>query len=218
MKARIILQDPPWKYNSRRATRKDNPTKKCVFGMGADRTYEERDGMGCMSIDDLCNIGHLVDKATTDDAYMFLWATCPLLPEALRYMEACNFRYVTVAHIWVKLNAKQPTVFRGVGNYTQSNMEPVLMGVKGHMWHPKKGYKPGQVILAPHPKDERGKKIHSRKPDQLHEEIEKWLWPHVGGHDSLEMFATKERQGWTTLGYALSKKDIIEELKDYLNR
>ncbi len=44
---RIILADPPWKYNSRRATRRDNPQKKTKSGTGAAGKYKG----GTMSTD-----------------------------------------------------------------------------------------------------------------------------------------------------------------------
>lgn len=216
MGIRVLLSDFPWWYSNRRATRRDNPSKKNVFGMGADKTYEERDGFGCIKTKDIINtICPLIDKYTMPDCYHFMWATLPLLPDALEVMKACGFKYSTTAFIWTKLNKKNNEVFYGAGNYTFSNVEVVLLGTKGRMWHPKKGYKPHQEVRCPRPMDPQGKAIHSRKPDEVQDRIDQWLVPHLVGNSMCEIFATRPRDGWVTLGGALSGRDIKEDLIEY---
>ena len=205
---RIILADPPWAYNNRRATRLDNPGKVPKFGIGAAGKY----GRGCMSHQDLVDMGELVHGVSTDDAYLFLWATCPRLPDAIALYEAWGFVFATVAFVWEKLYPNG-TTFRGPGAYTPSNVELILVGRKSRLWHGKTGSKPAQVIRVPHPRNEAGKIIHSRKPGVFQDQIEAWLGPWIGDGKYLELFATKQRPGWACLGDELTKEDIRYELR-----
>lgn len=217
MGIRVLVSDFPWWYGNRRATRKDNPGKKNVFGMGADQTYERRDGFGCMKTKEIIEtVCPLVNAVTTNDCYHFMWATLPLLPDALKVMAACGFKYSTTAFVWTKLNSKNKGPFYGPGNYTFSNAEVVLLGTKGKMWHPKKGYKPHQEIRCPRPMDESGAPIHSRKPDEMQLRLDEWLDPHLGGHTKCEIFAVRELPGWVTLGGALSGRDIRDDLRELI--
>lgn len=245
---RIILDDCPWRYNDRKATRRDNPARKPKFGVGVERRYSA----GTMSTQELRELGPLVKPLCTPDAYNFKWATCPMLPAALSVMEAWGFRFITVHAVWVKVypgiwllitggklllkvvhlimgghiqeacaelgalveEALNKSLFRGGGRYSPSNIELLLLGVKGRPWHPNTGWKPRQVIIAPHPrKPLTGKIWHSRKPEIFQDEIDRWLFPHLDGAQRLELFATRQRPGWTCLGHALTGTDIREDLR-----
>lgn len=213
---RLILADCPWAYNSRRGTRRDNPAKKCCLGIGLEHKYST----GTMSTNNLCNLGSLISEIATNDAYLFMWATCPRLTDAILVMESWGFEYITVVFNWIKTNSKSGSYFAGPGAYSLSNMEPVLLGRKKNKpcWHSNtKGcYKPYQIIAEPHPRNELGKIIHSRKPDKIHEELETWLDPYLDGYSKLELFATKPREGWTCLGHAISGKKIDQELQELI--
>ena len=208
---RIILADPPWKYNERK-----NPKAKFGQGVGC---YSA----GVMSVDDLCSLGDAVKAVSALDAYLFQWICLPDtgkktgngMANGLKVMEAWGFRYVSPAFVWVKTNA-DGSFRKGVGNYVPSNTEMVLLGVRGRPWHSKKGWKPNQIISSPLVRGVDGKIIHSRKPVQLYENIEQWLTPQIGNGKMLELFATEKREGWTSLGHEISGKDIREELKELL--
>ena len=73
----IIYADPPWQYQRNK-----------VQG-AAENHYPT------MGIDELCALP-VADLAAPDSA-LFLWATFPQLPEALRLIEAWGFRYTSVA-------------------------------------------------------------------------------------------------------------------------
>jgi N6-adenosine-specific RNA methylase IME4 len=216
-KYRVILTDPPWSYNDRRKFRKDNPHKKAVFGIGAEGNYS----IGTMPTEDICALGEKIKLISADDAYLFLWATCPRLPDALEVMEAWGFEYVTVAFNWVKTNKNSGTPFSAPGAYSWSNMEPVLLGKKRikKLWHSNASgcEKPHQIILEPHPRNEQGKIIHSRKPESMHIALEKWLGPFLGDYGMMELFATQQRPGWTCLGHAISGKTLDIELDEIVN-
>jgi N6-adenosine-specific RNA methylase IME4 len=199
--ARIVIADPPWSYRNRHDTR-----GKSRFGRGVATRYSR----GVMTIDDLCALGPLVEAACASDAYLFLWATPPTMPDAIRLLEAWGFRYVSIAFYWTKLYPSGAPFF-GPGRYVPANVEPVLLGVRGRCWHTNRGPKPLQEIRAPHPRDG-GRIIHSRKPDALHERIETWLGPQRGDSDMLELFATRPRAGWACYGYDVTGSDIRDDL------
>ncbi len=62
-----------------------------------------------MSISELCALP-VADLAAKDSA-LFLWATFPQLPEALRLIQAWGFTYKSVAFVWLKQNRKSPAGF-----------------------------------------------------------------------------------------------------------
>ena len=82
-----------------------------------------------MSIDELCALP--VPELAAKDCALFLWATFPQLPEALRLIRAWGFRYKTVAFVWLKRNRKSPSWFYGMGYWTRSNAEICLLATKG---------------------------------------------------------------------------------------
>ena len=66
-----------------------------------------------MSISELCALP-VADLAAKDSA-LFLWATFPQLPEALRLIQAWGFTYKSVAFVWLKQNRKSPGWFLDTG-------------------------------------------------------------------------------------------------------
>ena len=205
MKFKTILRDDPWFYNDAKKERKDGsgPTR----GIGACHHY------GQIKTDDLCTID--MQGVTADRCMMFMWATMPLLPDALRVMSASGLQYKTVAFCWVKCNSKrfedaaldilQPTLlnngrtvrkfmeaitFFGPGFYTGSNIELVLLGTKGQPFRHAEGHKAPQIIYAP-----RGE--HSAKPDEIQRRIA-WMYPDATPR--LEMFGRRAIDGWTVIG------------------
>ena len=216
-KYRVILADVPWEYANRFAERKDNPHKKNRFGIGVASRYSK----GVEKDEYLKALGEKIKAVSSKDAYLFFWATCPRLDDAFEIMNSWGFEFVTVAFNWVKTNKKSGTTFKGPGFYSFSNCELVLLGKKKGQpcWNKNaKGcYKPEQTILEPHPRNQQGKIIHSRKPERVHQELEKWLTPYIGGEGFLELFATQQRPGWTCLGHALSGNTLDVDLDQIIS-
>ncbi|NAL20034.1 DNA methyltransferase, partial [Escherichia coli] len=132
----ILYADPPWRYE-----------QKAVQG-AAEKLYPT------MSIDELCALP--VETLAEKDCLLFLWATFPQLPEALRLIKAWGFTFKTVAFVWLKLNRKSPTWFYGLGYWTRGNAEICLLAKRGH---PKRYSKSvHQFIISP-------VEEHSKKPD-----------------------------------------------------
>ena len=123
----IIYADPPWRYEQRK-----------VQG-AAENHYPT------MSIDELCALP--VPELAAKDCTLFLWATFPQLPEALRLIRAWGFRYKTVAFVWLKRNRKSPSWFYGMGYWTRSNAEICLLATKGKPKRQSAGVH--QFIISP---------------------------------------------------------------------
>ena len=76
----IIYADPPWRY-----------AQKGLQG-AAEHHYPT------MSINELCALP--VAELAAPDSALFLWATFPQLPEALRLIEAWGFTYAALNQWW----------------------------------------------------------------------------------------------------------------------
>lgn len=203
----IVFADPPWWYADQRKVRKDgvSPTR----GIGACHHY------GLLKTDEVASIP--VQRVAAPRCHLYLWATCPLLPDALQVMATWGFRWATIAYIWVKANSGaweeakehlwqmdlfatdtdaltqsllERVAFFGPGFYTGSNVELVLLGTKGQPFRHAKGRKASQLIFAP--LDE-----HSRKPEAAQDRTE-WMYPQCIRR--LELFGRRRRAGWTVAG------------------
>jgi N6-adenosine-specific RNA methylase IME4 len=138
-----------------------------------------------MGIEDICALP-VADIAAKDSA-LFLWATFPMLPEALRVIHAWGFTFKTVAFVWLKQNRKSPGWFYGMGYWTRANAEICLMATRGR---PKRNDKSvHQFIISP-------LEAHSKKPDETRDKIVRLM----GGLPRVELFARQTPPGWDVWG------------------
>ena len=138
-----------------------------------------------MGIDELCELP-VADLAAPDSA-LFLWATFPQLPEALRLIKAWGFQYKSVAFVWLKKNRKADSWFYGLGFWTRGNAEVCLLATKGH---PKRqAANIHQFIISPI-------EAHSKKPDEAREKIVALM----GDLPRVELFARQTPPGWDVWG------------------
>lgn len=190
----IVVADCPWKYFNE----KDNDP--AMGGM----VYST------MTQEELKNLP--VSNIVAKDSLLFLWGTAPKLPECLEIMEAWGFKFVTMPFVWLKINPTgsvetlekdliiRKGIYSGLGHYTASATEYVLMGKRGKgLPRFRKDIK--QTIISP-------RTLHSKKPEELQDRLELLF----KGVDRLELFATRKRDGWLCLGNAINGKDITEEL------
>jgi len=176
----VILADPPWSYD-------DVSAKENRWG-GAENHYST------ISTEDLCSFRlkeedreKTVPEVVEDDSLLFLWTTAPMLPDALKVMEAWGFEYKTVAFTWVKKN-KDGTPFMGMGNYTRSNAEYCLLGIRG------KGV--SREDAGVHSIVESVRLSHSEKPGEVRNRIVTL----VGDVPRIELFARAKVKGWDCYG------------------
>lgn len=177
-----------------------------------------------MTTSELCSLGELIKQITTPDAYLCFWTVRSMIEEALQVLDAWGFKYRCELFTWVK-TTKNGLLFKSPGSYSLGNTEAMWLARrvndKGRLasqcWHSnaKGEYKPHQVHMLPHPRGEDGKIIHSRKPEEFHLELEKWLFPYLKAGEASELFATQSRPGWNCFGHALSGNSIEVDLKEY---
>lgn len=160
----VILADPPWRYDEGTA----DPSRK------VENQYPT------MALEDICALP-VEEQLVTDDAVLFLWATAPLLPEALDVMDSWGFEYMTGA-VWDKVKV-------GMGYWFRGRHEHLLIGARGVPPKPSpKSLSPSIVV------SQRGR--HSEKPSEVHKLIETY-YPEL---PRVELFARAARPGWFVWG------------------
>lgn len=186
----VVLADPPWRFR----TYNEKGRLKCpdwrIFEGSPARHYET------MSIEDIATLP--VQDYVAPNAALFMWATWPMLVDALRVVDAWGFEYKTCAFDWMKAHVGQIDMFRddgdplmGTGYWTRANTEPCLLATRGK---PKRLHRDVRMgILEP-------RREHSRKPDCVHDRIERLV---AGPY--LELFGRSERRGWTVRGDQVGK-------------
>jgi N6-adenosine-specific RNA methylase IME4 len=135
-----------------------------------------------MPTDDICALWGKIGAPAKRDAVLFLWATNPMLPDALRVMEAWGFAYV---HHWI-----WDKEIAGTGYWGRDRHELLLIGRQGDPASPLPGSQPETVH-----REAKGR--HSVKPGYFAETIER-LYPDM---PRLEMFCRSPRPGWTAWGH-----------------
>lgn len=147
-----------------------------------------------LSTEDLCEFSLDLGKGrkrvgdiADDDSLLFLWATAPMLPEALKVLEAWGFAYKTVAFTWIKRN-ENVTPVMGMGNWTRQNAEFCLLGIRGSGVTRKD--KSVMSII------ETSRLRHSEKPEEARERIVKLC----GDVPKIELFSRQQVEGWDYFG------------------
>jgi N6-adenosine-specific RNA methylase IME4 len=178
-----ILADPPWRFEA-------------WSGKGTARAADNH--YRTMTTPEMAALP-VADLAATD-CVLFMWACWPTLEDALCLVKSWGFTYKTCGFDWLKADNTQAHFFQeeipaqvGMGYWTRANSEPCLLATRGK---PKRlNADVRQGIIAP-------RREHSRKPDGIHERIERLVaGPYV------ELFARETRQGWSSWGNEVGKFD-----------
>jgi N6-adenosine-specific RNA methylase IME4 len=168
----LIFADPAWSF--------DNFSKKGE-AKNAKAQYD------CTPIDWIKSLP--VGILAADDCLLWLWATNPMLPDAMQVLDAWGFTFKTAGH-WVKRTTHGKLAF-GTGYILRCAGEPFLIGTRGQ---PKTTRSTRSVIEGPI-------REHSRKPDEAFSAAEK-LMPDAR---RLELFSRQQRDGWTVWGNQTDK-------------
>lgn len=193
----VILADCPWRYND---MKNNDPA------MGGFR-YPPMD---------LTKLAELnVASIAKPDCALFMWATMPMLQEALYVINQWGFRYTTCAFVWIKLNRNgyaryypvsterdvllENGIYSGIGHWVNGNIELCLFAKRGSPKRLNKNVK--QIIFAP-------VGSHSSKPRETHTRIENL----IADTDRLELFARYYTSGWDSTGLDLDNRYIEEVL------
>lgn len=172
----VILCDCPWNYKD----------KARAGERGAEFKYS------CMTLTDLADMKEYIDTIAAPDSVLFMWATGPMLPDAIFLMNRWCFDYKTVAFTWIK-RTKNNKLFWGMGNHTRANPEYVLLGIRG------KGVK--RISASVHSVVEAKLREHSRKPFEVHNKIVELY----GDVPRIELFGRQRIFGWDIYGDEIDK-------------
>lgn len=169
---RVLYADPPWQYGN-------NGVKSEADNYGTvERHYPT---LPTIQICDLERDGRRVRDLALSDSVLWLWATAPMLPDALQVVSAWGFTYKT-HFVWDKQR-------HNFGHYSSVQHELLLLGTRGSCL-PDTDQKVASVVRA-----ERAE--HSAKPERFRELID-LLYPHG---PRLELFRRGEAPpGWHVWG------------------
>jgi N6-adenosine-specific RNA methylase IME4 len=190
-KYKIIYADPPWSYN-------DHLSKQSFGGfnfMGAGNVYDtqEKDWIKNLPVNEIA------DK----DCSLFMWATNPLLPEALDIIPAWGFKFKTVAFVWVKRNKNLAPVYN-LGRWTMGGVELCLLATKG---------KPQRIRRDIKQVDYSMRSVHSGKPPSVRNKIVELM----GDIPRIELFARQKTDGWDAWGNEADKLSPNKSLSLVVN-
>lgn len=169
----VILADPPWAF----------------------RLYSDKgDAKSPQSHYDCMSLGAIkalpVASLAAPDCALFLWATAPMIREALAVMDSWGFAFRTMG-AWAKQSKTGRKWAFGTGYCFRSAAEFFLLGVRGKPRVQSRVVR--NLIVAP-------VREHSRKPDDLHD-MAAALYP----GPRLELFARERRAGWDAWGNDVDK-------------
>ena len=190
----VIYADPPWSYGDKGFGKR--PDDAVVTGSFAP----EAGRYSTMTLKDIEALN--VRQIAASDSVLLLWATSPLLPEALRVMSAWGFKYKTVAFCWSKVTNTGKAV-ANLGQWTLGNVELCLLGTKGS---PKRLVRDiRQLVVA-----ERTR--HSQKPEEVSLRIGRLF----GDVPRIELFARCSPIGWDVWGNEVpdlnKEAEILKEM------
>ena len=174
-KYQIIYADPPFTYHIVRDKEFNQNGTKRKLRMGSTKNHYET-----MSFESICNLP--IQSIADKNCYLFLWASSPTLKEALQLIEIWGFKYKVVAFVWSKTDQEM-----GLGHYTRTNHEFVLLGTKGSL--ERKSHKVKQWLKAP-------TTFHSKKPNIVRERIVQLY----GDLQRIELFSRTKIPNWDCWG------------------
>ena len=162
-KYRVIYADPPWAYKNKRT--------------GGSMKSGAIDKYSVMSIEEILAVP--IHNIADSHCVLFLWATVPLLPEALSVVEGWGFKYKTLV-VWRKIMSL------GMGFWLRGQCELCLVGIKGAV-------KPFRLQRSNFIQTKALN--HSEKPEEMRHLIEA-----TGLLPRIELFARQKVEGWDCWG------------------
>jgi len=178
----VILVDLPWWYSV------------------GTKTYTGTSKYPKMSIQQMKDLD--VASIAGEDCALLLWTTGSYLQRAFSVIDAWGFTYKTMFLVWCKTyKSGKPVV--GLGHYTRSCCEYLLLAVKGRPIKFRQSRSVGQLIeenndehfLVSVPTG------HSKKPELSFEAIEQFFGKET---KKVELFARKIRGNWSSWGLELA--------------
>lgn len=174
----LIMADPPWAFQT---------LSPKGHGKSAQAHYT------CTPLDWIKGLP--VSALAAEDCLLWLWATNPMLPQAIETLTAWGFTFKTAGH-WSKRNPDTGKLAFGTGYILRCAGEPFLIGTRGS---PKTTRSTRSVI-------EGRTREHSRKPEEAFAAAEA-LMPDAR---RIELFSRQARPGWSAWGNETEKFALAE--------
>lgn len=170
----LIMADPPWHFM--------NYSAKGEL-KNATQHYD------CMDVDEIAALP--VGDLAAPNAVLVLWATNPMLKEALHCLARWGFDYKTMA-TWHKKTVNGKTAF-GTGYVLRSASEPLLIGAIGAPKYSRKARSLFEGTVG----------AHSAKPDVAYSWARSILKDQTA--PACELFSRRPRAGWDVWGKEANK-------------
>lgn len=171
----ILYADPPWQFKARNSSKNPDGCQRA----GRQIPYPT------MNTEAICALQ--VSRIAEANCALFLWATYPMLPDALKVIAAWGFQYKTTAFTWVKRTRSDRGFHFGMGYWTRSNPEICLLATRGHPRRVSSSVP--NLIISP-------VQDHSRKPGEVRDRIVTLC----GDLPRAELFAREKSPGWCAWG------------------
>lgn len=186
--------DPPWPYQQVRSS------DRKLYGYASYTEQADRHQYHLLSIADLAAL----PVANAVSGYLFLWCPGPFLGDGFKLIDAWGFNYVTALH-WLK-RTQNGKILYGAGYWYRGAVETVLLARKS-----------GTKAIRTQQRNvfEAVRRNHSAKPEEFQDHVEQFF---PGPY--LELFARRQRPGWTCLGDESpgDGEDIRKSLPLLINR
>jgi N6-adenosine-specific RNA methylase IME4 len=181
----VVVADPPWRFA--------DGLRMSAVRRGAAAQYDT------MSLNQIARLP--VAELVAEHAVLALWTPVALFDHGFATLDAWGFRFKTIV-VWTKSKKDGSGLAFGMGRLFRGCAEVALVGTWGS---PKPASRSERnVFVSPALR-------HSAKPEALQDSLER-MFPDVR---KLELFARRERPGWTCIGNecpATPGEDIRESL------
>lgn len=196
MKFNVICADPAWAFSDTLHRMKATTHRSAV----SQYTVMTRSAIAALDVRSL---------ADPQNCVLALWVPSTLLEAGLDVVRSWGFDFKQTA-VWVKLkkNARREAdpndmTSVGMGRLFRQSHELVLVGTMGRVYDGLMNRSQRSVMFDLN-------KGHSTKPELLQDRLE-LMFPNA---NRLELFARRQRPGWTCLGNEIDGRDIVHALHD----
>lgn len=185
MRFGCVVADPPWSFSDK--------LQMGTTARSADDNYST------LTLGDIMALP-VADVADHDGCILVLWTPSCMLVDGLTVMQRWGFDFKGT-YVWTKMrrDMKQPAI--GMGHLFRQSHELAIVGVIGKPLRTIQNRGQRSACLAIN-------EGHSIKPEALQDSLD-LMWPSAA---KLELFARRQRPGWTCLGDELDGLDIRHTL------
>lgn len=208
----LILADPSWDYESwsTAGERSRIGERRSPSGTGNSPTRPTNPRTvqahyACHPVEAMAAMR--IHRIAARDCWLVMWATMPMLPDALELMRAWGFRYSTGGD-WLKRTNSAKGWHLGTGHVLRGNPELFLIGRLGKPAKPPRGRVPRALLVGGGDREGLSaadgeslsiidiRRQHSRKPEAIYDICEEL----AQGRRCAELFSRSERPGWDAWG------------------